>query len=701
MCHAEFISASFWEIPKRVRDDRGCAELTNLRIIEIMNLVSKFKPSGDQPAAIKNLTQGIKNNAQHQILLGVTGSGKTFTIANLIRNLNIPTLVISPNKTLAAQLYSEFKSFFPDDAVEYFISYYDYYQPEAYIPQSDTYIEKDAAVNDKIDRLRLRATTSLLSQKNCVVVASVSCIYGLGSPEDYKGMILIINKNDKLNRREFLSNLVSIQYSRNDLGFCEGNFRIKGDVIDIFPPYFESAVRIEFFDNQVDRILLLDSLTGKVICEKETFVIYPAKHFVMRREKMEKSLGNIKNELDERLVEFEKSGKLLEAQRLKQKTEYDLEMLNEMGYCNGIENYSRHLSNRLPGEKPYCLIDYLGGKGNFLTIIDESHIAVPQIRAMYNGDKARKQTLVDYGFRLPSALDNRPLKFEEFENMTGPVIYVSATPGDYEVAKSGNRIVEQIIRPTGLVDPIVNIRPTKDMIDNIFKEVKSVIKKGERILITTLTKKMAEDLAEFLVENDIKAKYMHSEIDALARVKIITEFRQGKFDCLVGINLLREGLDLPEVSLVMILDADKEGFLRSERSLIQTSGRAARNVNGKIVMYADTITGSMERAISEMNRRRKIQVEYNEKHGITPTTIRKGIDTELKNYGEKSEEKLTARNSLRDVSLEYLIDKKDIIKALKEEMKIAAENWDFERAAELRDRIFNMEKPPRPLGTPP
>ena len=651
-------------------------------------LKSKFSPDGDQPQAINKLISGIKNHQNNQILLGVTGSGKTFTIANVIKELNIPTLVISPNKTLAAQLYSEFKTFFPEDAVEYFISYYDYYQPEAYIPQSDTYIDKDAAVNEKIDRLRLRATTSLLSQNNCIVVASVSCIYGLGSPEDYKGMIIILNKNEKISRKQFLKDLVAMQYTRNTTSFEQGNFRIKGDVVDIFPPYLDNAVRIEFFEDEIERILLFDALTGTVLKNKESFVVYPAKHFVVKRESLEKSLENIKLELKDRLVELERQNKLLEAQRLKQKTEYDLEMLNEMGYCNGIENYSRHLSNRAPGERPYCLIDYFGGE--FLTIIDESHITVPQVRAMYNGDRSRKQTLVDYGFRLPSALDNRPLKFEEFENMVGPMIYVSATPGDYEMGKCQGEIVEQIIRPTGLVDPIVQVRPTQNMMKNVFEECSVVIKRKERILITTLTKKLAEGLAEFLVENDIKAKYMHSEIDALARIKIITEFRQGKFDCLVGINLLREGLDLPEVSLVIILDADKEGFLRSERSLIQTSGRAARNVNGKIIMFADSITGSMERAIGEMNRRREKQTEYNKKHNITPATIKKEIDRELMDYGEKLEGK-GLKNILSDVKLKYLTDPKDIIKVLKEEMKIAADNWDFEKAAEIRDRIEEIK----------
>jgi excinuclease ABC subunit B len=659
---------------------------------EKFNLKSKFNPSGDQPKAINNILKNLADNKNHQILLGVTGSGKTFTIANVIQKLNKPTLILSPNKTLAAQLYSEFKAFFPDDAVEYFISYYDYYQPEAYIPQSDTYIEKDASVNEKIDRLRLRATTSLLSQKNCIIVASVSCIYGLGSPEDYKGMIIILNKNDRnFHRKEFLSTLVSMQYSRSDNFFAQGNFRIKGDIIDVFPPYFESAVRIEFFDNEIERILMFDPLTGKILKEKESFVIYPAKHFVMRREKIEKSIINIKKELEDRLKVLESEKKLLEAQRLKQKVEYDMEILNEMGYCNGIENYSRHLTDRKEFERPYCLLDYF--EGDFLTIIDESHIAIPQLRAMYNGDRSRKETLVNYGFRLPSALDNRPLKFDEFENMTKSVIYVSATPGDYEIEKSKNNIVEQIIRPTGLVDPLINIRPIKNMMETIFNEVQLVIARKERILITTLTKKMSEELTEYLIEHDIKAKYIHSEIDALSRIKILTEFRQGKFDCLVGINLLREGLDLPEVSLVIILDADKEGFLRSERSLIQTAGRAARNVNGKILMFADTMTGSMERAISEMNRRRKIQLEYNEKNNIIPQTIKKDIDKELSDYGEEGKIDKTKKSLLREkVDLQYFArDKKEIIKDLKEEMQLAVENWDFEKAAELRDKILELE----------
>ncbi len=656
---------------------------------QIFHLKSKFKPDGDQPKAISQLVSGIKSGKNYQTLLGVTGSGKTFTIANVIKELELPTLILSPNKTLAAQLYSEFKSFFPDDNVEYFISYYDYYQPEAYIPQSDTYIEKDASINEKIDRLRLRATTSLLSQKNCIIVASVSCIYGLGSPEDYKGMILFIDKAKKLARKQFLKNLISMQYFRNEVDFSQGAFRIKGDMIDIFPPYLEYAIRIEIFEDEVERIISFDPLTGDVIKSHDFFVLYPAKHFVVQRQKLETAIESIQQELVERLATLEKEKKLLEAQRLKQKTEYDLEILNEMGYCNGIENYSRHLTGRKEGERPFCLLDYFGGK--FLTIIDESHIAIPQLRAMYNGDRSRKETLVDYGFRLPSALDNRPLKFEEFEKMVNPVVFLSATPGDYELVKSENQVVEQIVRPTGLVDPIVNIRPTKGMMQSIFDEIKIVLKRKERTLITTLTKKLAEQLSEYLIENNVKAKYLHSEIVALDRVKILSDFREGKFDCLIGINLLREGLDLPEVSLVIIIDADKEGFLRSERSLVQTAGRAARNINGKIIMFADTITGSMERAIGEMNRRRKLQLEYNEKHKITPKTIKKEIDTELSEYGKNFDDE-KKKNILKDVKLKYIANKPELIKKLKKEMEVASNNWDFEKAAELRDKIVELEK---------
>ncbi|MDR0675454.1 MAG: excinuclease ABC subunit UvrB [Elusimicrobiota bacterium] len=673
------------------------SKFENKNSLSLFHLTSKFTPSGDQPKAINELLKNLDENKNHQILLGVTGSGKTFTIANVIQKFNKPTLILSPNKTLAAQLYSEFKAFFPNDAVEYFISYYDYYQPEAYIPQSDTYIEKDAAVNEKIDRLRLRTTTSLLTQKNCIVIASVSCIYGLGSPDDYKGMIIMLDKNKSFNRKDFLNDLISLQYNRNDKFFEQGCFRIKGNIIDIFPPYLETAFRIEFFDDEIEKMIIFDPLTGKKLNERQTFVIYPAKHFVMRQTKLENAIKKIKNELSIRLKQLEAEKKMVEAYRLKQKVEYDIEILNEMGYCNGIENYSRHITGRNEGEPPFCLIDYF--EDEFLTIIDESHIAIPQIRGMYNGDRARKENLVNYGFRLPSALDNRPLKFDEFEKKIHSVIYVSATPGDYEIEISKNNIVEQIIRPTGLVDPLVSIRPTNNMMENVFHEVNKVIDRKERILITTLTKKMAEELTEYLIEHDIKAKYLHSEIDALARVKILTDFRQGNFDCLVGINLLREGLDLPEVSLVIILDADKEGFLRSERSLIQTSGRAARNVNGKILMFADEITGSMERAISEMNRRRQIQIDYNIKNNITPKTIKKDIDKELSDYGEKGEVENKSKNNKNvfkeKMNLEYFArNKKDIIKELKEEMKIAVDNWDFEKAAKLRDqiKIFDLEK---------
>ncbi|MCP4481283.1 MAG: excinuclease ABC subunit UvrB [bacterium] len=646
-------------------------------------LNAPFSPSGDQPQAIKELIVNIESGKKHQTLLGVTGSGKTFTIANLVEHFNMPTLIISPNKTLAAQLYSEFKNFFPDDAVEYFISYYDYYQPEAYMPQSDTYIEKDASINDKIDRLRLRATASLLTQKNVIIIASVSCIYGLGSPEDYKGMVTILKKGQTINRKELLSDLVNMQYVRNELAFESGTFRIKGEVIDIYPAYLEYAVRLEFFDDELERIVLFNPVSGDILEEKEGFVVYPAKHFVMARSKIEKSIGNIRVELKGWLKELESAGKIVEAQRLKQKTEYDLEMLNELGYCNGVENYSRHLGGRAAGSRPFCLIDYFNKP--FLTVIDESHMGVSQIRGMYNGDRARKQTLVDYGFRLPSALDNRPLQFDEFEALTGQTIYVSATPADYELEKSEDRIVEQIIRPTGLIDPEVKIRPIKGMMKELFKELKIIIKREERALVTTLTKKMAEDLSEYFIENGLKARYLHSEITALERVKIIAEFRQGRFDCLIGINLLREGLDLPEVSLVAILDADKEGFLRSERSLIQTSGRAARNANGKVLMFADRITGSMERALFEMNRRRKKQLEYNKVNNIVPLTITKDIDQELVEYS-------TGENKVAEKKGAYFTGKDERIRYLKQEMALAVEEWDFERAAELRDKIKSLNK---------
>jgi excinuclease ABC subunit B len=649
-------------------------------------LESNYKPAGDQPKAIENLLKGLKEKNSQQILLGVTGSGKTYTIANVIEKLDLPVLVMSPNKTLAAQLYVEFKNFFPHNPVEYFISYYDYYQPEAYIPHSDTYIEKDSSVNENIEKLRLKATTSLLESRNTIIVASVSCIYGLGSPEDYEGMMLNLYKGQKITRNSLITQLVNVQYERNEMEFTQKKFRVKGNIIDIFPAYLDIGVRIELDDDSINRIMSFDPLTGNIKEEKEKATIYPAKHFVINKDKRDKGIESIKKELKERLDALKKQNKLVEAQRLEQRTEYDMEMLAEMGYCNGIENYSRHLSGKHEGERPFCLLDYFPKP--FLLIMDESHIGIPQVRGMYNGDRARKQTLVDYGFRLPSALDNRPLKFDEFENLIHSVIYVSATPGDYEITKSRGKIVEQIIRPTGLVDPKVDIKPTKNMVDDTIIEISKVVERKERVLITTLTKRFAEDLAQYMEEKKIRARYLHSEIDALERIKIIAEFREGKFDCLIGINLLREGLDLPEVSLVVIMDADKEGFLRSERSLIQTCGRAARNVNGRIIMYADTITGSMKNALSEMERRRKIQIAYNTKYSITPKTIKKNIDYDLVVKEEIQKETLT----IGEMALDYKLDKKSFIKKLEKEMIESAENWDFEKAILLRDKIKELKK---------
>ncbi|MFH1715415.1 MAG: excinuclease ABC subunit UvrB [Elusimicrobiota bacterium] len=653
--------------------------------MEKYKLKTSFQPAGDQPHAIKELVQGVKQGNNHQVLLGVTGSGKTFTIANVIQELNMPLLVISPNKTLAAQLYVEFKNFFPDNPVEYFISYYDYYQPEAYIPQSDTYIEKDAAINERIERLRLKATSSLFEKQNSIVVASVSCIYGLGNPEDYSGMVVNVRKGEKLVRENIVKALVRIQYERNEMAFTQGTFRFKGEVLDIYPAYEEFAIRIEMDEDNIKNICIFHPISGDIIKQVEKITIYPAKHFVISRHKLESAISDIEKELALQVEVFQKQDKLVEAQRLKQRTEFDIEMMREIGYCNGIENYSRHLSSRAEGERPFCLLDYFPKP--FLVAIDESHIAVPQIRAMYNGDRARKTTLIEHGFRLPSSLDNRPLKFEEFEKIAGPVIYVSATPSDYELSKANGVIVEQIIRPTGLVDPKIEVRPVKGMIEDVFNEIKNVAGKGERVLITTLTKRFSEDLAQYMEEHNFRARYMHSGIDALERVKIITEFRQGKFDCLIGINLLREGLDLPEVSLVVIMDADKEGFLRSDKSLIQTCGRAARNINGRIIMYADTVTGSMERAISEMERRRNKQNEYNKKHGITPKTIVKYIDRELLEDEDIKKESFKVEERL----IEYGSTKKEIIARVEKEMKQAAEDWDFERAAELRERLFELQ----------
>ncbi len=654
----------------------------------MFKLNSPYPPKGDQPKAIQQLTEGIKKGYKYQTLLGVTGSGKTFTIAHVIANVGKPTLVISHNKTLAAQLYAEFREFFPHNAVEYFVSYYDYYQPEAYIPQTDTYIEKDASINEEIDRLRLKATSALLSRRDVIIVASVSCIYGLGSPEEWEEITLHLEKGKEHIRAHLLERLVQMQYERNDYQFRRGVFRVRGDIIDIFPAYEEKAIRIEFFDKEVENIWEIDPLTGKRISSLERIVIYPAKHFVTTEERLKTAIKTIRMELEERLKELLSQNKLLEAQRLKTRTEYDLEMLEELGYCPGIENYSRHLSGRAPGEKPYTLIDYF--PQDFLCVIDESHVTIPQLRGMYNGDRSRKETLVEFGFRLPSALDNRPLKFEEFESLLNQVIFVSATPGPYEIEKS-SQIVEQIIRPTGLVDPLIIVQPTENQIDDLMERIREKTEKGERVLVTTLTKKMAEDLAEYLYERGIRVRYIHSEIETIERAEILRDLRKGKFDVLVGINLLREGIDLPEVSLVAIMDADKEGFLRSETSLIQIIGRCARNAAGEVVMYADEVTESMRKAISETERRRKIQSEYNLKHGITPQTIKKEVKDLLETESTLKRKALRLVSTVREKELRYAEEEEVLIQILEEEMFEAAQKLEFEKAAVLRDRIRELK----------
>ncbi len=662
-------------------------------------LVSNYKPSGDQPEAIRQLTEGILRGDKHQVLLGVTGSGKTFTMSNVIANVNKPTLIISPNKTLAAQLYSEFKSFFPNNSVEFFISYYDYYQPEAYVVKSDLYIEKDFSVNEEIDRLRLKATTSLIEgRRDVIIVASVSCIYGIGSPEQYARQILFVNRGQTLDRKDFLRKLVDIHFVRNDFEFTRGTFRARGDVVEIIPAYEdEEAIRIEFWDDEIERISLIDSLTGNFIKEVDSVAIYPAKHFITTQDQLNRAIRSIEEELKERLKYFWSEEKYLEAQRLEQRTRYDIEMMKEIGYCSGIENYSRHLDGRPPGSRPACLLDYF--PEDYLLIIDESHVTVPQIRGMYNGDRARKETLVEYGFRLPSALDNRPLKFDEFEELTNQVVYVSATPGPYELEKTKGVVVEQVIRPTGLLDPEIEVRPVKGQIDDLIGEIRDRVAKNERVLVTTLTKKMAEDLSDYLDKINIKVRYIHSDIDALERVEIIRDLRIGDFDVLVGVNLLREGLDLPEVSLVAIIDADKEGFLRSERSLMQTAGRTARNVDGKVIMYADTITNSMKKTIDETNRRRKLQLEYNRKHGITPKTIYKSKEeilssTSIADVRNKEKEQDTGFAKVAEPVIKYMTttQKEDLIKQMEEEMYAAAKDLEFERAAYLRDEIEKLKK---------
>ena len=649
----------------------------------MFNLVSKYKPSGDQPKAIEELVKGIKEGKRDQVLLGATGTGKTFTIANVIKEVNKPTLILAHNKTLAGQLYSEFKELFPDNRVEYFVSYYDYYQPEAYVPQNDTYIEKDASINDEIDELRHGATSALINNKDVIVIASVSCIYGIGEKDDYQKMMLIVTVGDTIKRNDIINRLVDMTYERSDIDFHRGTFRVRGDVIDIIPVNEKSnGIRIELFGDEVDKICTFDPLTGVVLQNKKTISIFPASHFVTSPEKMQEAIRRIEEELKDRLKVLLDNNKLLEEQRLRERTNYDLEMLKETGFCNGVENYSRHLALRDEGETPSCLIDFF--PDDFLLVVDESHVTLPQVRGMYNGDRMRKQTLVDYGFRLPSALDNRPLKFDEFENKINQAIYISATPGDYELEKSNQEYVEQIIRPTGLLDPTIEVKGTEGQIDDIIEQINIRKERNERVLITTLTIRMSEELTNYLKDVGIKVAYLHSEVKTLDRMKIIQELRMGKYDVIVGINLLREGLDIPEVSLICILDADKQGFLRSTRSLIQTIGRAARNENGHVIMYADTMSDSMAEAISETSRRRKIQNEYNLKNGIIPKTIKKDIHEIISN---EIEEELEDKESVQLTKEE----RAKVIENIEKQMKEAAANLDFEKAMELRDILFELK----------
>ena len=652
------------------------------------DLQSKYDPKGDQINAIAELTEGLNNGEKYQTLLGATGTGKTFTIANIVKNVGKPTLVLAHNKTLAGQLYNELKEFFPNNRVEYFVSYYDYFQPEAYVPSTDTYIEKDSSVNDEIDKLRHSATSSLFDRDDVIIVSSVSCIYGLGSPEEYSSLVLSLRVGDEINRNKIMEKLISIQYMRNDIEFTRGNFRVRGDVIEIFPASrSENSVRIEMFGDEIDRIREINPLTGEVLSELEHIAIYPASHFVAGDEKTKEAIKRIRAELEERLKVLNMENKLLEAQRLEQRTNYDLEMMEEMGFCSGIENYSLHLTLREPGSTPYTLLDYF--PDDWLLVVDESHVTLPQVRGMFNGDRARKQVLVDYGFRLPTALDNRPLNFEEFEKKLNQAIFVSATPGDFELEKS-TKITEQIIRPTGLLDPIIDIRPVSDQVFDITKEAEKIIAKGERVLITTLTKKMAESLTAYLKENGLKVEYLHSDIKTLERTEIIRNLRLGKFDILIGINLLREGLDIPEVSLVAILDADKEGFLRGDKALLQTIGRAARNANGRVIMYADNITRSMRKAIDETNRRREIQMAYNEEHGIIPQTIIKDIRDSISAKKEviNDEEilELEETTNINDDNIE------EHLAELEQQMFAAAEKFEFEQAAKLRDTIAELKE---------
>ena len=643
---------------------------------------SEYKPKGDQPEAIASLAKGLKEGKKHQILRGVTGSGKTFTMANIIEEVQRPTLILAHNKTLAYQLFTEFKEFFPDNAVEYFVSYYDYYQPEAYVAATDTYIAKDSSINDEIDKMRHSATMALFERRDVIIVASVSCIYGLGDPIDYKELVVSLRPGQEIAPEEVMRKLIDVQYVRNDIDFERGTFRRRGDILDIFPAGFDQkAIRIEFFGDEIEEISEFDSLTGKVTAKLSHGYIYPASHYATTSEKTERAIVTIEEELDERLVELNSQNKLLEAQRLEQRTRYDIEMLKEIGFCSGIENYSRHLSQRAPGSRPYTLIDYF--PKDFVLMVDESHVSIPQVGGMYEGDRSRKQNLVDYGFRLPSALDNRPLKFHEFESLIDQAIYVSATPGPYEMDKTGGKMVDQIIRPTGLLDPLVEVRPTENQIDDLMEEINKTTEKGDRTLVTTLTKKMAEDLTTYLTQNGVKVKYLHSDIKTIERSEIIRELRLGEFDVLVGINLLREGLDIPEVSLIAILDADKEGFLRSERSLIQTIGRAARNSEGHVILYGDSITKSMKIAMDETSRRREIQMAFNEDHGIIPTTIRKNIGEMIQITKETKEEEIE-EFSREDIDT--------ILINLESQMYKAAEELDFERAANIRDQIKSMKE---------
>ena len=657
-------------------------------------IVSDFKPAGDQPQAINSLVSGIKNNEKHQTLLGITGSGKTFTMANVIEKVKKPTLIISHNKTLAAQLFGEFKSLFPNNAVELFISYYDYYQPEAYMPVTDTFIEKDSSIDEEIDKLRIKATASLSSRKDVIIIASVSCIYGIGSPSSYKSLFVFVKQNQEINIKLFFKQLVNIHYNRNDMILEPGTFRIRGDVIEIFPRYEDYPIRIELFGDEIEKIYSFDPLKMNTLSTFDSISIFPAKHFVVSRDKLEKAMEDIRNELSERLIYFRENGMLLEAQRLEQRTLFDLEMMMELGYCSGIENYSRHIDGRKKGERPYSLIDFF--PKDFLIFADESHVSIPQLNAMYNGDRSRKETLVEYGFRLPSAMDNRPMKFIEFSKLINKIIYVSATPADYELEKSKGVFVEQIIRPTGLLDPKIEVKPTKGQIDDLIFNIKKIIKRNEKILVTTLTKKSSEKLTDYFKSVNLRAEYMHSDIDTIQRIKILTSLKNNEFDILVGINLLREGLDLPEVSLIAVIDADKEGFLRSKTSLLQVAGRAARNVNGKVIMYADKVTKSMQNLIDETKRRRKIQSEYNIKNNITPKTIKKSdknlLQSMIVNNDSSNSEKIELKEINYKVEDLDTIEILDLIEKSKRKMKNYAKNFQFEEAAIMRDQIIKLNE---------